>query len=167
MPQPEYVPVRAADEVRPVERLPPPRRWKPDRPGDLATAGPGRYRGVPGPDQGYALRLARQFHGLLTLAEGEHEEDAVAGCLGVALKRAALFGRAPVIHDLELAFVLFGYAQDSPADLVEFRRSLFQGAAHDYWDQRAITDLVPEATLHLSAEEAHDRLGSWRSLIAA
>ena len=167
MPQPEYVPVRAADEVRPVERLPPPRRWKPDRPGDLATPGPGRYMGVPGPDQGYALRLARQFHGLLTLTEGEHEEDAIAGCLGVALKRAALFGRAPVVHDLELAFVLFGYAQDSPADLVEFRRPLFRGAGHEYWDQRAITDLVPESSLQLSAEEAHDRLGSWRSLINA
>ena len=123
--------------------------------------------GVPGPDQGYALRLARQFHGLLTLTEGEHEEDAIAGCLGVALKRASLFGRAPVVHDLELAFVLFGYAQDSPADLLEFRRTLFRGAAHDYWDQRAITDLVPESSLQLSAEEAHDRLGSWRSLINA
>ena len=167
MPQPEYVPVRAADEVRPVERLPAPRGWKADRPGDQSSAGPGRYMGVPGPDQGYALRLARQFHGLLALAEGEHEEDAIAGCLGVALKRASLFGRAPVVHDLELAFVLFGYAQDSPADLVDYRVPLFRGAAHDYWDQRAITDLVPEATLHFSAEEAHDRLGSWRSLISA
>ena len=170
MPQPEYVPVRAADEVRPVERLPAPKHWRADRPGDQWGRRPGaksaKGMGVPGPDQGYALRLARQFKGLLFLAPGESEEDAVAGCLGVALKRASLFGRAPVIHDLELAYVLWGYAVDSPADLVEYRRPLFQGAAHHYWDQRAIADRVPEASLRLTPEEAHARLSSWRQLIS-
>ena len=171
MPQPEYVPARAADEVRPVERLPAPRHWRADRPGDQRGRRPGapgaKGMGVPGPDQGYALRLARQFEGLLSLAEGERQEDAVAGCLGVALKRASLFGRAPVIHDLELAFVLWGYAVDSPADLVEYRRPLFLGAAHHYWDQRVIADRVPEASLRLTPEEAHVRLSAWRQLISA
>ena len=167
MPQPEYVPVQAEDEVRPVERLPPPKRWVPDRPGDQhgADRPAGRGMGVPGPDQGYALRLARRFEGRLELAPGESEEDAVVGCLGVALKRAALFGRAPVIHDLELAFVLWGFAGDAPADLVEFRQVLFRSGSHHYWEQRMIADCVPESTLRLSALEVHARLASWRQLI--
>lgn len=168
MPQPEYVPIQAADEVRPVERLPAPRRWVPNRPGDARGANrpPGRGRGVPGPDQGYALHLARAFEGRLNLAPGESEEDAVAGCLGIALKRAALFGRAPVIHDLELAFILWGFAGDAPADLVEARQPLFRGVSHHYWDQRAIADLVPEETLWLTPLDVHDRLADWRSMIS-
>jgi len=168
VPQPEYVPVRAADEVRPVERLPVPRGWRADRPGEQRGSHPhAKGMGVPGPDQGYALHLARRFEGLLALSESESEEDAVAGCLGVALKRASLFGRAPVIHDLELAFVVWGFAQGSPDDLVDFRRGLFQGAAHHYWDQRLIADRVPESTLRLTPEQAHDRLSTWRDLISA
>ena len=168
-PQPEYVPVRASDEVRPVERLPAPGHWKADRPGDIHTperpTGPGL--GTPGPDQGYALRLARQFHDRLVLAAGEHDEDAVAGCLGVALRRASLFDRAPVAHDLEHAFRLWGFLGDAPSDLVEFRRPLFQGAAHHYWDQRVIADHVPADTLRLAPAQVAERLGEWRTLIRA
>jgi hypothetical protein len=51
--------------------------------------------------------------------------------------------------------------------LVEFRQDLFQGASHDYWDCRTIADLVPDSSLQLTAEEAHSRLGAWRSLIRA
>ncbi|HZT66077.1 MAG TPA: hypothetical protein VFA11_09850 [Acidimicrobiales bacterium] len=166
-PQPEYVPVRAVDEVRPVERLPAPKGWKPDRPGDLRSpdrpTGPGL--GTPGPDQGYALRLARQFHGKLRLGDAEHEEDAIAGCLGVALRRASLFDRAPVIHDLELAFSVWGFLGDTPSDLVEFRQPLFQGAAHHYWDKRVIADAVSEETLRLTPAQARERLADWRSLL--
>jgi hypothetical protein len=165
VPQPEYVPVPATDEVRPVERLPAPRRWISNRPADVhgqSRGGPGR--GVPGPDQGYALTLAKRFEGRLELSSGENEHDAMAGCLGVALKRAALFGRAPVVHDLELAFIIWGFAGEAPKDLVAFRRPLFQGAAHHYWDQRMIADRVPEETLRLAPMDAYERLGSWPQL---
>ena len=57
--------------------------------------------GSQGPDQGFALRLARAFRSRLRLGPGEHVADVVVGCVGVALKRAALFGRAPVADDLE------------------------------------------------------------------
>src|ERR671932_544742 len=98
MAAPEYVPVTLRELPRPVERIPPPTRWTADRPADLQGPQPrGKGLGVPGPDQGYALKLARRFKERLEVAEGEHHEDAVTGCLGVALKRAALFGRAPVI----------------------------------------------------------------------
>ena len=151
MPQPEFVPILAGDQVRPEERLPAPRSWRADRPGDQhGVRVPRRGLGVPGPDQGYALRLARRFAGKLELAPGEVEADAMAGCMGVALKRASLFGRAPVIHDLEHAFTLFGYLGDAPQDLVETRRQIFAGAAHHYEEQRRIVDQVPAETLRLS-----------------
>lgn len=151
--------------MRPVERLPAPGRWRPNRPGDARGAHlPGRGLGVPGPDQGYALHLARRFSGRLDLAPHESEADAVAGCLGVALKRAALYGRAPVIHDLELAFTLFGYLGDAPEDLVEIRRSIFAGAAHHYEAQRQIVDQVPPETLRLTPAQVRERLSGWESL---
>lgn len=170
MPQPEYVPIRAADEVRPVERLPAPRRWKPDRPADaLPGATPSSLRGLgrPGPDQGYGLLLSRRFAGRLELTPGESEDDAMAACVGVALKRAALFGRAPVLADLELAFTLFGYLGDAPEDLVAARRELLLGAHHSYWQARQVADAVPDETLRLTPARARERLGSWRELLPA
>lgn len=167
MPQPEYVPIRAADEVRPVERLPAPRRWRPDRPADLAP-GPGsrgRGLGVPGPDQGYGLLLAHRFSGRLELSPGESEHDALAAGTAVALKRAALFGRAPVTADLELAFTLLGYLGDTPDDLVAARRRWVDGMSHQYWQGRALADRVPEETLRLTPERVRDRLTSWGELI--
>ena len=52
-----------------------------------------------------------------------------------------------------------------PADLVAFRRPLFQAAAHHYWDQREIADLVPEATLRMAPADVQGRLAEWRSLL--
>jgi hypothetical protein len=169
MAQPDHVPLREADRVRPVERLPAPAAWVPDRPADLKGAGQpsGRLLGTQGPDQGYALTLAGRFADRLVLTPGERTEDALFGTLGVALKRAALFGRAPVAFDCELALGLFGFLGDAPADLLEWRRPLFQAAAHDYLAQRRISDLVPEATLRLSPAEVRARLSSWLSLVLA
>ena len=167
MTQPEYVPVRAVDEVRPVERLPAPRRWTATRPADIRSpqrpAGPAL--GTPGPDQGYALTLAHRFHGQLALTEGESEEDAVVGCVAVAMRRAALFGRAPVVHDLRLAFTLFGYLGAAPEELVEYRRPLFAGAGHHYWDQRVIADRVPEQTLRMTPDQVAQYVGDWQGLL--
>jgi hypothetical protein len=146
--------------------VPAARRWTATRPGDLVGRQPtGPVLGKQGPDQGYALVLAERFHDRLVLTEGEDSHDVTAGCLGVGLARASLFGRAPVIHDLELAFGVFGFLDPAPADLVEFRRPLFAGASHHYWEQRAIVDLVPEATLRLTPAEVRRRLGEWRSLL--
>lgn len=167
MAQPDHVPLKEADRVRPVDRLPTPAAWTADRPADLRGAAQpsGRLLGTQGPDQGYALTLARRFVDRVVLGPGERAEDAVAGCLGVALKRAALFGRAPVVFDYELALGLFGFLGEAPGDLLEWRRPLFQAAAHDYEAQRRISDLVPEATLRLPPGEIRDRLSDWRSLV--
>ena len=90
-----------------------------DRPAELADgqpAGPGL--GYQGPDQGYALRLVRQFDGQLVLTNGEHASDAEAGCVAVALRRASMFGRAPVIHDLTVAFTIWGFLSGADPELV-------------------------------------------------
>ena len=169
MAQPDFVPMTLGDRVRTADVLPIPDRWEATRPGELEGLRPpeGRSFGNTGPDQGFALKLAKRFLDRLELAPGEHAEDAVAGCVGVALRRAARFGRAPVIYDLELAFTLFGFLGGAPAELVEFRRPYFDAASHDYWDQRDIADLVDEATLALTPADVRSRLGEWRSMLVA
>lgn len=167
MAAPDYVPVPLSEQPRESLPMPPPRRWRADRPGDLDSGQPrGPRLGSPGPDQGYALALAERFADRVVVTDGEHTEDALAGCVAVALRRASLFGRAPVIGDLELALRLWGFLGDAPPDLVELRRRHFAGAAHHYWDQREITDLVPERTLRLTPAEVASRMGAdWRSLL--
>lgn len=167
MAQPEYVPLDAASRVRPAERLPAPAGWRADRPAEVPPAGrpTGRRFGSPGPDQGYALTLAEGFADRLLLMPGEQVADAVAGCLGVALKRASLFGRAPVVHDLDLAFTVWGFLGDPPDDLVAHRVPLFRGAAHDYWAQRGIVDRVAESTLRSTPDQVRALLPGWRDLL--
>ena len=168
MAAPEYVPPTQADAPRASLPIPPGRRWTATRPGDLQRGQPiGPRLGRPGPDQGFAHKLAERFHDRIRLTEGEHEEDVVAGAVAVALRRASMFGRAPVIHDLELAFGLFGYLDDAPEELVAWRRALFSGAAHQYWEQREVVDTVPAATLRLTPDEVRRRLPEWKTLAGA
>jgi hypothetical protein len=148
---PDFVPV---DPSRPLRTYSsPPRRqrsWRADRPGDLPTGQPrGDRLGSIGPDQGYAYKLVDQLADRLQLG-GIRRADAVAGCVAVALKRAALFGRAPVIHDLTAAFTLFGFLDDGPpAELVALRERLFPEVSsnHHYLERRELVDLVPDAVL--------------------
>jgi hypothetical protein len=166
MAAPDYVPVAPGDRPRKALGTPGHGGWTATRPGDLTDRQPsGRLFGNQGPDQGYGLVLAERFHGRLLLTEDEDEHDVMAGCLGVGLARASLFGRAPVIHDLELAYGLWGYLDPPPADLVEYRKTLFGGASHQYWDQRGIVDVVPESTLRLTPAAVRRRVGEWRSLL--
>jgi hypothetical protein len=167
---PEYVPVDRTRPIRAYES--PPRRpdpWLANRPGELHDGQPhGDRLGNQGPDQGYVLTLARRFAGKLTLTPGEHERDALAGAVAVALKRASLFGRAPIIHDLTVALTIWGFLGDAPEELVALRKPLFEEAwhPHHYEDQRRIADLVPDDVLQLTPQrvtEAH-RAG-WRSLL--
>ena len=174
MAAPDYVPVSPQDRPRRATQMPPADRWQLGRPGDfvqtLAHQPEGRRLGNPGPDGGYALRLSSMFRDRVHLQPGEHWADVEAGCVGIAMRRAAMFGRAPVVWDLELAFAVWGYlAQAPPADLVAERRSVFQASEHDYWDQRAIVDRVPDATLRMTPADVAARASSsdWRSLFVA
>ncbi|HUI02882.1 MAG TPA: hypothetical protein VLZ77_05035 [Acidimicrobiales bacterium] len=170
MTQPSFVPIVETDQVRPAYRLRTPADWRQARVAEVR--GPehprGRDLGVPGPDQGYALLLAhRLFEDKLELTEGITGEDALVGCAGVASARAALFGRAPVAQDIELALTLFGLLGGAPQDLVSWRAPLLQSAAHQYGQRRAIVAAVPTETLRLSVGDVRGRLDEWRSLLDA
>lgn len=167
MPQPDYVPIRPADRVRPTERLPVPEPWTAIRPADIQDIkNPlGRRMGNAGPDQGYALKLVRQFESRLQLEEGETTDDAILGCLAVALKRASRFGRAPVVYDWQFAFTLWGFLGAPPSELVQTRKRFFEAASHHYELQRAIADAVPEETLAFTPAHIAENIGSWRSLL--
>jgi hypothetical protein len=99
------------------------------------------------------------------LAEGETIDDAVAGCFATGTKRSSMFGRAPVIYDLELAYTLWGFFEGAPRELIEFRKPLFQGAAHHYEAQREIADRVLPETLRLAPAAVTEQLSDWRALI--
>lgn len=167
MTQPSFVPVVEEDQVRRAYQLTMPSSWTTSRPSELGgTRAPsGSFLGTPGPDQGFALKLGRRFEDRLELSVGEHVEDAVSGCTAVAMRRSALFGRAPVIHDLTLAFTLWGFLAGAPADLVAVREPLFRAASHHYQVQRTIADCVPAATLRMTPEQVADGLGGWRTLV--
>jgi hypothetical protein len=147
-----------------------PDRWTADRPGELHGRQPAGSRlGAQGPDQGYALKLAERLRPELRLQAGESADDALRGATLIGLRRASLYGRAPVIHDLRIALTIWGVLDpDPPADLVATRRRLFEGVAnvaHHYAEGRAIVDMVPEATLRMTPEQVRAAYpGSWRSL---
>ncbi|MGO9342365.1 MAG: hypothetical protein ACLP6E_07575 [Acidimicrobiales bacterium] len=168
MTQPSFAPVPHADQVRPSMRLKTPADWRADRVADLHVAEQphGRSLGVPGPDQGYALKLAKDlFHDRLELVAGEKAEDAVFGCSMVASARASLFGRAPVGPDLDMAFTLFGFLGGAPKDLIDWRVARFSAVAHHYDEQRRLVAAVAPATFRLKADQIRERLAQWRELV--
>ncbi len=173
MAAPEYVPVHPGEMGRVAYQSPDhvPLAWQARRPAELPGRQPhGERLGYQGPDQGFALRLAAQFHGRLRVAAGEDEHDASAGCVGIAMKRASLFGRAPMIHDLTLAFTIWGFLDEQPpAELLALRRTVFAEVghvAHHYEEGRGIADRVPDATLRLTLDEVRVRYpASWRELV--
>ena len=155
MTQPTFVPIAEADQVRPARHLHVPGPWTTSRPAELVgpTMRRGAGIGTPGPDSGFALRLAHRFEDELELGEGESAHDVLLGVALVASRRAALFGRAPCIHDVRLALNLWGFLDDAPADVRATRRAAFSSISHDYVAQRALVDAVPEETLRLRPDE--------------
>ena len=126
-----------------------------------SLGGPGRTVGTPGPDSGFALRLARRFEHELKLGEGESEHDVLLGVALVAAKRAALFGRGPSIYDVRLGAGPVGVPHGrATGAAVGAARALFSSISHDYVAQRRLVDSVPEEILRLSPDEAHGRGGA-------
>ena len=152
MAAPEFVPIDPTQQVR-VYRSPPrrPDPWKAERPGELDGPQPsGPALGTAGPDQGYAFRLVHLFEDRLHLG-GVQKADAIAGCVALAMKRSALLGRAPVVHDLTAAFTIYGF--------------LDAENVHHYFERRQVVDEVSEDWLR----KPHDTIvaqyrAGWRAL---
>lgn len=111
--------------------------------------------GTQGPDLGYALKLVNSMVDRIVLADAEHLDDVVAACTALAMRRAALFGRGPMIHDLTVAFSIWGFLETAPDDLVELRRPLFAEVAnpHHWAERRLVVDMVPDDALRRSHTE--------------
>lgn len=161
MTQPTFVPIAEADQVRPARHLHVPGSWTTSRPAELTVpvARRGRSIGTPGPDSGFALRLAKRFEHDLQLGERESEHDVLLGVALVACKRAALLGRAPCVYDVRFALGLWGFLGDASSEIREERRALFSSISHDYVAQRALVDSVHEETL-LGADRTRDAGGA-------
>jgi hypothetical protein len=150
-----------------------PDAWHPDRPAEIRGFQPeGERLGYQGPDQGFAIKLANQLKGRIHLGPKESDSDAVRGCLGIGLRRASMFSRAPVIHDLTIAFTAWGFFDENPPqELLELRRRLFEGVGnvlHHYDEGRILADSFPEATLRMSPEQvAAAYPARWRELVGA
>jgi hypothetical protein len=167
MTQPSFVPIAEADQVRPSLRLQVPGPWSTTRPAESAVPRQpqGRGFGSPGPDQGFALRLAHRAADRLRLSADESAEDVIVGVAMLASRRAGLTGRAPCVYDVETAIALFGFEGDAPADLIAERTRRFRSVAHDYAVQRDLVDSVPGPSLLLRADEVAARTSEWRALL--
>jgi len=144
---------RQLPNLPPGVHLPPASPWRATRPGDLAGGQPhGVLLGSPGPDVGYARLLVERRRDRMALAPGEHRHDAEAVVAELAMRRAASFGRAPVLADVDIALELLGYSGDAPG----WRSRLVDEAAHDYARRRRVVDAVPIEVLRLP----HERLGA-------
>lgn len=168
MAAPEFVPAVPTQKVRrymssPWLEAP----WFADRPAEVSGVQPrGPLLGSPGPDLGYALKLVRSFEGNLHLTADERESDAISGCGAIAMRRASLFGRAPIMHDLTMAFTMWGFLEvDPPRELVELRRGLFEEIAepHHYDARRVVVDMIPDETLLMPHTAVEVR--AWRDLL--
>jgi hypothetical protein len=160
---------RQQQNLPPGVALPPANDWRSDRPGDL-DLGPdqpgGALFGRPGPNVGYAYTLAQRVKDRLRLGPHEHAADAIAVIAEVAGKRAAQFGRAPVIGDIDCAIAILGYDGGGSAEFVTARSALSHEASHDYRRRRALVDAVPDALLRERTPQAA-AIEAWRASIPA
>jgi hypothetical protein len=141
---------RQEPNLAPGVHLPPATSWRADRPGDLPAGQPtGTLFGRPGPNVGYALTLAARASDRWALGSGESTDDALAVVAELAMKRAASFGRAPVMQDVDVASALLGYQDDVAPEVVAARSDAVREAAHSYERRRAIVDAVPDAVLRM------------------
>jgi hypothetical protein len=158
---------RQQQNLPPGVALPPANDWRSDRPGDLGPDQPvGALLGRPGPNVGYAYTLAQRAKDRLRLGPNEHAEDAIAVIAEVAGKRAAEFGRAPVIGDIDVAIAVLGYDGSAGEEFVKARSALVHEASHEYRRRRALVDAVPDSLLRGRTPAAAD-IEAWRSSIPA
>ena len=173
MPTDPFVATELDDAPRHRQNLPvgisypPARRARAGRPGDLGPSQPGgSLLGSPGPNIGYACTLAERARARLSLAPHESIDDAVSVISEIAMKRAAVFGRAPVKADVDLAIAVLGYDGSATADVAAARAHAIHHADHDYSTRRRVVDLVPDDMLRGTPIDLADA-ATWRTVAFA
>lgn len=171
MAAPKFTPIAPADRTGSYSSPDyVPDRWMADRPGDLEGRQPvGRRLGYQGPDQGYGLKLAERLRPEVRVQDPVSVNDALTGATAIGMRRASLFGRAPVIHDIRVGLMIWGFLDEQPPEeLVRERHRRFVGigqSGHHYAQIRDLVDAVPESTLRSSPEEVRQAYpASWRRL---
>lgn len=136
--------------------MPPARAWRATRPGDLHGEQPkGELFGDPGPNIGYAATLMSQARDTLTVTPNERIDDVEKVVAQLAMRRATMFGRAPVMQDIDVARHILGLDRHQKLDakLVEARTHALHNIAHEYPRQRAIVNEVPESLLRSNPDD--------------
>ena len=171
MGQQPNIEIQISDLPRPTAHTAPARPWSPRRPGDLA--GPqdvpsGGAFGTTGPDPGYALRLVRTRD--LALGPADQAHNAEAAVAAIAGARAARFGRAPVIVDVEIAALVLGYDREGVSadlidDLAADRPALIANISHSSRRSTALIALVASDVLLASPDEVRARMAAGERLL--
>lgn len=163
MAQQPNIELRDSDLPRPEAGPNPERRWTPDRPGDVAGTGVpwGGAFGTPGPDAGYAIKLAAGRD--LILAEHERRADANLAVAAVAAARASLASRGPTKIDVDAAIVILGY--DTENDFGTMRAAAIAGAAHHPQRIRRLVAGIPMDVVEDTAADLRRRLENGESLV--
>jgi hypothetical protein len=97
------------------------------------------------------------------LAPHEHLDDATAVVGELAMKRAASYGRAPVMADVESALLVLGYAGGASPDFAAWRAHAVHGAVHDYPRRRGLCDAVDVDIIRLEPRALGGRLAEVRA----
>ena len=109
--------------------------------------------------KGFALRIANRLRPKLQLPAGEHADDAIRRCLGVAFRRASMFSRAPVVPTASPSPSHCGGSavRTPPAELVELRSEMFRRfyrhIGHHY--MKAHRGRRPSSRRHLAHRRRH------------
>ncbi len=165
-PKLEDVP-RQAQNLAPGVHYPPAEAWTPRRAGDLRSGQPsGMLLGTPGPNIGFAVKLARERADTMRLGRHEALGDAIAVVAEVAMRRAATVPRAPVVHDVDFAVRLLGYDSES-AVAFEWRKAVVDGAAESWSRRRTVVDAVPKRLLRATMTELDEHLDEFRQALQA
>ena len=110
----------------------------------------------------YALLLADLAEEVLE--PQERRNDAECAIATIAMRRAGLVGRAPLIEDLALARTLLAYDGNGPTDFTRWRAHSLSGIAHDPELTRRLGDVALLAA-ELPNPPDGDAVGKWRDAL--
>ncbi len=156
---------RERQNLSPGVDYPPASAWEANRAGDLPTGQPdGPLYGKPGPNVGFATKLAHGRSDRMHLRDHEALEDALPVVSELGMRRAASFGRAPTVHDIDWAIRLMGY--DRPVgDDFDWRLPAVEGAHEEWPRRREIVNVVPDELLRLAPDQLGEGVEEFRAAV--